>query len=90
VYWDGTYAWDASYRGYAGSHICHAPGSLSAGLAISDVRNCNKPAAAAKAVFTETFDWSFVFKGSPIQGVCEMLTTYTAKGVHTARNSGVC
>jgi hypothetical protein len=90
VLFDKTYAWDASHRGYAGSHTCHAPGSISAGLAVSDVRNCNKPAAAASVTFTETFDWSFLFRGSSIEGACEMLSKYTARGVHTSSLSGSC
>jgi hypothetical protein len=90
VYWDGTYAWDASHRGYAGNHTCHAPGSVSVGLAIFDVRNCNNPSASSSVTFTETFDWSFVAQGTGIQGVCEMLSKYTRTGVHTASLSGQC
>jgi hypothetical protein len=90
VYWDGTYAWAASYRGYAGWHNCHAAGSISAGLVVSNIRNCNKPTAAASIVFRETFDWSFVVQGSPISGVCEMRTTYNRVGGHSAALSGIC
>jgi len=90
VYWDSTYVWQRTHRGYYGNHTCHAAGSISVGLAISNVRNCNDPSAASSVTLTETFDWSFIVQGTGIQGVCEMLTKYTKTGGHTASLSGAC
>jgi hypothetical protein len=89
IFWDGTYAWQATHRGNTGTHTCHAPGSVAVGIVISNI-HCNDPGAATVATSTEIFDLSFIVQGSPVSGVCEMLSHYTKTGVHTAGLSGFC
>lgn len=65
TYWDGSRAWIASYRGYAGSHSCHTEGGIAVGWAVTPI-SCNKPGAGSWADALYRFDASVAFKGSPI------------------------
>ena len=89
ILFDGTYAWQRTYRGYYGSHTCHAAGSFAIGYTITvDTSSCNDPVAAATATNTERFDATLFWKGFPVTTTIEMYSRYTAAGVHTAWQVG--
>jgi hypothetical protein len=68
AYFDGTYAWSTTpYRGFLGSHQCHASGSYAIGVSVSGV-NCTTSVSqsGASIVERETYDLSMIFQGFPI------------------------
>jgi len=65
TYYNGAVAWIYPYAGYAGSHTCHAEGSLSYGWGLKQI-SCNRPAAGPWADAVDRFDASIGWNGSPI------------------------
>ncbi|PSL37899.1 hypothetical protein CLV49_1507 [Labedella gwakjiensis] len=65
TYWDGHHAWNASYRGFKGSHTCHSEGGLAIGWSVEPI-SCPKPGPRTSADAYYRFDASAVFKGSPV------------------------
>ncbi|MGL4339381.1 MAG: hypothetical protein ACRCSP_03010 [Rhodoglobus sp.] len=63
--WDGSQAWIASYRGYAGQHICHSEGGIAIGWAVTPI-SCSNPGAGSSADAVYRFDASLIFSGSPV------------------------
>ena len=74
TFYDTKKAWVAKHRGYTGSYQCHAAGSYSVVVTISQ-NSCRKARTKANGVtHAETFDVSVFWKGFPIS------VTYQIRG----------
>jgi hypothetical protein len=87
TYWDGSRAWVSSYRGYSGSHTCHATGSWAAGAAIT-VLACNRPGSGSSATSQERFQTDWILKGVGLSYTAEINARYTASGVYSTWQVG--
>jgi hypothetical protein len=87
TYWDGARAWVSSYRGFGGSHTCHATGSWSVGAAIT-VLSCSRPSAGASATSQERFQTDWLLKGVGVSYTAEIDSRYTATGAYSAWQVG--
>jgi len=65
TYWDGRHAWNASYRGFKGSHTCHSEGGIAVGWSVKPI-SCPKPGPRSSADAFYRFDASALFQGSPV------------------------